>query len=251
MSYQITEKLILNNRSYKPLQPQGIVVHSTGNLNASAMNHYNYFNSAYRGASAHYFIDDQMILRLIPENEVAWHAGETANYRFLSVELCEFDDNRFDIVWQKAIWFVADVCKRYGWNTNDNVWSHRGISQMWRETDHQDPIPYFQRHGKTWEEFLQAVDNEINQSQGGQKKMKFGVLLYTKDDSVTGFRVSEKLNYCPVFVRKDDKTAPADVMNIEQLFILGGGSVGHPNEIILSGATWWDTVLNAKNYFGF
>lgn len=257
MSYQITEKLISNNRSYKVLQPQGIVVHSTANLNATAMNHYNYFNSAYRGASAHYFIDDQMILRLISENECAWHAGQTANSRFLSVELCEFDDSRFDIVWQKAIWFVADVCKRYGWNT-DPVWSHRGVSQMWHETDHIDPIPYFKRHNKTWDEFLQAVKNEIDNKekkkiQGGNYKVNC-LLLYTKDDLVTGARIAEKFNgNCAIFIRLGEKhdIIPSDVFQYEKLYIVGGGSVGHKNEEILSGNSWWDTIINTKNKLGF
>jgi len=161
MSYEITEKLISKNRSKKALQPQGLCVHSTANVGAGAMNHYNYWNNADRQSSVHYIIDDQMIIRLIPETEQAWHAGKTANSKFLSVELCEYDDDRFDIVWNKAIWFIADVCKRYGWDT-EPVWSHRGVSGLWHETTHIDPIPYFTKHGKTWEGFLSEIDKEIN-----------------------------------------------------------------------------------------
>ena len=56
-----------------------IVVHDTGNprKGAGALNHYHYFNGGYRGASAHYFVDDSMIVQLIPDNEIAYHANET------------------------------------------------------------------------------------------------------------------------------------------------------------------------------
>ncbi len=89
------------------------------------------------------------------------------------------------------------------------------------------------------------------QNQGGNSKVKTGVLLYTKDDAVTGFRIAEKFNNCAVFVRKDDKTASSEVMNCETLYIVGGQSVGHPNEVILSGVSWWETVVNAKAKLGF
>lgn len=168
MRFEIIPNYITSsNRPGLSLSAQGIVVHSTANPGATAQNHHDYWQrEASAKASAHAVIDWDCIMCLIPVNEVAWHAGPTANSRFLGVELCEpydgdDDYNKFDEVWAQAVWFAAQKCLAYGWNTADNVFSHRGISQMYQETDHTDPIEYFAKYGKTWEDFLAAVDKEM------------------------------------------------------------------------------------------
>jgi len=157
--YGISEQLIKFNRSYQALSPQGFVIHSTATPKATAQNEHDYFNSGDRQASSHYFVDATNIIRCIPENEVAWHAGPTANHKFLSVEMCEVDP--FDQVWARTVWLVADACVRYGWSTGPNVYSHRGISAMYRETNHTDPIQFLANNGKTWDQLLSAIDEEI------------------------------------------------------------------------------------------
>lgn len=167
--YSISEQLISFNRSHEPLSPQGFVIHATDTPGATAQNEHDYFNSGNRQASAHYFCDGNSIIRCIPENEVAWHAGPTANHKFISVEMC--DVSPFDEVWNRTVWLVADACVRYGWSTGPNVFSHRGISAMYKETDHTDPIQFLANHGKTWDQLLSSIDAEIinikNQRQGG------------------------------------------------------------------------------------
>jgi len=157
--YPILEQLIKFNRSWQPLSPQGFVIHSTATPGATAQNEHDYFNSGDRQASSHYFVDATGIIRCIPESERAWHAGATANSKFLSVEMCEVSP--FDQVWSKTVWLVADACVRYGWSTGPNVYSHRGISAMYGETDHTDPIQFLANNGKTWDQLLSAIDEEI------------------------------------------------------------------------------------------
>ena len=157
--YPILEQLIKFNRSWQPLSPQGFVIHSTATPGATAQNEHDYFNSGDRQASSHYFVDATSIIRCIPESERAWHAGATANSKFLSVEMCEVSP--FDQVWSKTVWLVADACVRYGWSTGPNVYSHRGISAMYGETDHTDPIQFLANNGKTWDQLLSAIDEEI------------------------------------------------------------------------------------------
>jgi len=73
--------------------------------------------------------------------------------------------------------------------------------------------------------------------------VKEAVLAYGIEDYlVPARRESIKLGNCAVFTRLDDKKPPADVFKAEHLTIVGGGSVGHPNETILSGETWGDTA---------
>lgn len=167
MAYQIVEKLLPkggkaanSNRPGTPLSPEGVVVHETATPNATAENEYRYFSTGYRGASAHYFVDDKVILRVIPENEMAWHAGPTANKKFLSVELCHFkDETRFQETWKRAVWLVADMCRRYGWDPKKAVVSHAWVSRTWKETNHTDPEGYFAAHGRSMEQFVSEVVN--------------------------------------------------------------------------------------------
>jgi len=73
-------------------------------------------------------------------------------------------------------------------------------------------------------------------------EMKEAVLAHGIEDYLVPARKeSIKLGNCAVFLRFDDKTPPADVFKAEHLTIVGGTSVGHPNETILSGKTWGDT----------
>ena len=74
-------------------------------------------------------------------------------------------------------------------------------------------------------------------------ELKEAVLAYGIDDYlVPAYKESIKLGNCAVFPRFEDKKPPADVFKAEHLTIVGGRSVGHPNETILSGKTWGDTA---------
>lgn len=176
--YPINEQLISNNRSYEKLRPEGFVIHSTDTPGATDENERSYFNSGYHGASVHYFADWDSITKTVPENEVAWHAGSTANHKYLSVEMCEprNDDpdrfRKFEEVWNRTVWLVADACVRYGWSTGPDVWSHNGISRKWRETDHTDPYGFLQRYGRTWDQLLAAIDAEIEELKRNSLKIE-------------------------------------------------------------------------------
>lgn len=148
-----------HNRPGTALNPQGLIIHETATQNASAAAEAAYFASADRAASAHYFVDDREAVMIIPENEQAQHAGPTANARFLSIEMCHFDDTRFAATWHNAVELAADICHRHGWTAGPNIYSHKWVSQQWpKETNHTDPYSYFAAHGKTFQDFCDDVD---------------------------------------------------------------------------------------------
>ncbi|MFA6808812.1 MAG: cell wall-binding repeat-containing protein, partial [Eubacteriales bacterium] len=162
----ISVQLIKNNRSYSSLNPVGFVIHSTATPGATAQSIYNYFNSAYRAASAHYTTDWNELVQLIPENEVAWHAGKTANSRYLSIEMCEpegTNPQEFQKVWDHTVLLVADACVRYNWDVKTNVFSHYTISYTYKETDHTDPIGFLAKYNRTWDQLLQAIDAKVKE----------------------------------------------------------------------------------------
>lgn len=162
----IEQKFISMNRSNETLNAIGTVVHETSDPGATDENEFNYFNTAYRGASAHAFVDKDSIIQTIPWNEEAWHAGPTANSKFIGIELCHFDDAAsFGEVWKRAVWLFAYVHTHIIMKpliTIDNLMSHAEVSQKWNETDHMDPISYFGEFGKSVDDFRNEVQAEIN-----------------------------------------------------------------------------------------
>lgn len=73
-----------------------IVVHDTGNPapGADALAHYRYFGGGNRRASAHYFVDDQVVVQIIEDAYAAWHCGDgrgkrgITNRNSIGVEIC-------------------------------------------------------------------------------------------------------------------------------------------------------------------
>lgn len=166
MGYTIIQRFISMNRSGKTLDAIGTVVHETATPGASDENEYNYFNSGYRGASAHAFVDYDSITQTIPWTEQAWHAGPTANKSYIGIELCNYSDPaKFNEIWNRAVWLFAYVHVKVINVTTINkttLMSHAEVSNTWGETDHMDPIAYFAKFGKTVDDFRAAVQAEIN-----------------------------------------------------------------------------------------
>ncbi|MFL0245917.1 peptidoglycan recognition protein family protein [Candidatus Clostridium stratigraminis] len=172
MDYTINQRFISKNRSNKQLKAIGTVVHETSDPGATDENEYNYFNTGYRGASAHAFVDKNSITQTIPWDEQSWHAGPSANTSFIGIELCHYDDAEgFKEVWTRAVWLFAYIhvyiIKRFP-ITKFNLMSHAEVSEKWHETNHTDPVSYFGKFGKTVEDFRNEVQNEIDKMLGQQ-----------------------------------------------------------------------------------
>lgn len=83
--YKVKQDLLKVNPCTRPgiklNAVKGIVLHWTANENAGAddVAHQRYFNgnaiAAHSYASAHYFVDQDSILQIIPDNEMAYHCG--------------------------------------------------------------------------------------------------------------------------------------------------------------------------------
>jgi len=203
MSYYIKQQLISMNRpKEKFVNLKGITIHSTANIGATSLNHFNYWNNADRQSSVHFIADwiDDYILQLIPENEIAWHTGSwQGNREWLGIEMCETaDKNQFEIVWNKTVWFVADLCIKHNWNVDDNVWSHNGLRSLYKGIDHTDPYNYLTRMGKTWKQLCDAIDTKIvelkNNKEGVVNKVadvKTNTTIKTDKDIYLSVRVLE------------------------------------------------------------
>lgn len=155
-------RFITKNRSHRLLVPGGIVIHETATPGATAENEYSYFNSGDRNASVHGFIDWKEYIQTVPYDEVAWHAGYTANHQYIGIELCHAKTKEdFEKVWENAIEVVTGIMDLYGFAVSD-LTTHDEVSRMWKETDHTDPTGYFKKFGKTFNDFKEAVNRRIN-----------------------------------------------------------------------------------------
>ncbi len=122
-------------------------------------------------ASAHAAVDwteFRVLLPMLTDPEIGWHAGLIANHRFLGIEMCEptaspLGGDQFKAVYANAIEGFAVVLKHYGWTAEDHVfvWSHHETSDEWHETNHVDPDPFFARFGTTWGQFLADLKGAI------------------------------------------------------------------------------------------
>ena len=157
-----TVKLLTRNRSYELLVPIGIVIHETATPGATAQNEFLYFNGGDRGSSAHGFVDWNGYIQTIPYDEVAWHAGYTANHKYIGIEMCHANnEDDFKKVWDNTVDVFVNLMKRYGFNSND-IFTHDYISRKWGETNHTDPTGYFKKFGKTFENFINDVNFHLN-----------------------------------------------------------------------------------------
>ena len=75
----------------------GVTIHETGNYSAgaNARNHMIYMTrngGSAKQCSYHYVVDETEVYHLIPDNEVAWHAGDGAkgkgNNETIAIEMC-------------------------------------------------------------------------------------------------------------------------------------------------------------------
>lgn len=144
----VSQQLINNNRPRRKLKElKGIVIHWTANVSkgANAAAHFRYFNSAYRGASAHYFVDDKQVIQLIPDDEVAWHVGDSIkksnlpirakfvpkgdnpNNYFIGVEMCMNSDSNQEEILKRTIQLVTDLMLKYKL-TKDQVVRHYDLT---------------------------------------------------------------------------------------------------------------------------
>lgn len=140
-----------------------IVVHWVGNANSTAIANRNYFESLkdkHIYASSHYIIGlNGEIIRCIPENEVAYHAGNrTVNRNSIGIENCHPDwEGKFnDKTYNSLVELCTDICKRYNLSI-DNIIRHYDV------TGKVCP-KYYVKNASVWAKFKSDVANKIEQA---------------------------------------------------------------------------------------
>lgn len=184
-------------RAGRTIQPQGVMVHSTGANNPSVARYVpgddvigrnQYGNDWDRPGlekCAHAFVGlfaDGSVgtVQTLPWNWRGWHCGRgkngSANDTHISFEICEdglTDASYFKAVYQEAVELTASLCKEYNLDPlADGVvichqeGYHRGIA-----SNHGDVLHWFPKFGKTMDDFRADVarwmegEDEMTQEQ--------------------------------------------------------------------------------------
>ncbi len=133
---EIKQNLTTVNRTKGNNGRKWIVVHNVGTAptyEGAAYANTQYFASGYRGASAHYFVDEgPTIWQCVDESDTAWSVGDGAsrngcyNSNSINVEVCgdwSFDGNRTE----NLRWLVSMLMERYGIDA-DHVIRHYDVT---------------------------------------------------------------------------------------------------------------------------
>ena len=122
MDIQINEKLVKYNFSKRTEgKINYIVIHDTGNKGegADANTHFNFFNGGDRQSSAHYFVDDKQILRVIKDVDRSWAVGDgrdkygITNENSLNIEMCINSDGDFNKTYLNTLKLTKYLMEKY------------------------------------------------------------------------------------------------------------------------------------------
>lgn len=120
--------------------------------------------------------------------------------------------------------------------TRDNIIGHYRIDSVNKSRCPGTGFP--------WNRLFKDLQN----LQGGSDMLKVAVLLYTKDDFWAGVDVAVKNGHCAIFVRTSDQSVPAEAMSAQKLFVVGGPTTNHLNEVLLSGKDKYQTAAAVAKY---
>lgn len=152
-------RTIANNRAIKY-----IVIHYVGAV-STAYNNAKYFENVNRQASAHYFVDDNEIYRVVEEKNIAWHCGTNGTYysncrnsNSIGIEMCCYNNNgTLDIsenIVNRTIELVKELMAKYNIPI-ENVIRHYDV------THKCCPAPFVNNPSR-WENFKNRLDKTTN-----------------------------------------------------------------------------------------
>jgi hypothetical protein len=105
---------------------------------------------------------------------------------------------------------------------------------------------------------IPADRDKINTAPGawpeiGGTDVNEGILIFGPNDFISATYLAATLeSEVAIFVRKPDGTPPAAIKSAKHLYVVGGPASGvdHPNQTVLAGRTWFDTVAAVGKKLG-
>ena len=135
----------VNRTQKKGKKNQYIVIHWVGAV-SSAYRNALYFKDTYRGASAHYFVDEKSIYQVVKDSDAAWHCGakeyyhnKCRNSNSIGIEMCLVEKDKIsDEIIKNTAELVQYLMKKYN-IPSENVLRHYDV------THKLCPAPYVEQ----------------------------------------------------------------------------------------------------------
>lgn len=165
-----------NFRSRGKVGIKYLVIHDTGNLNkgAGALNHRNYVENNSRGASAHYFVDDKVIVQYVGDSMAAGSVGDgrgrygITNSNSLSIEMCINSDGNYLKMYKNTVELAKNLMKKFNipW---ERVVRHYDASRK------NCPGHMSKNKWEKWKKFKEDIKKPIEWKIDLSKDSEFGV----------------------------------------------------------------------------
>ena len=121
----ITKKITPMNKTVRSTRTISyIVIHYTGNQTDTAAGNANYFYTAYRGASAHYFVDTTTIYQVVEDKDISWAVGanygsnnlfgKCSNSNSINIEMCSNQGKIADATFKNTLELTKTLMTKYG-----------------------------------------------------------------------------------------------------------------------------------------
>lgn len=173
-----------------------LVIHDTGNTNkgAGALAHRNYVENNARGASAHYFVDDKVIVQFVGDSSSAGSVGDgkgkygITNANSLSIEMCINSDADYAKTYKNTVELTKNLMKKFNIPI-DRVVRHYDASRK------SCPNHMKENNWSKWWKFKEDIQKPIEWQIDLAKDSEFG-----NDDFITQIADSikgQKLNVLP------------------------------------------------------
>lgn len=177
-----------SNRSKS--QIKWIILHYVGAV-STAKNNADYFYSTFRGASAHYFVDEKEIWQVVEDNDSSWAIGadkyhtDARNTNSISIEMCCYKKNgKLDIkeeVVEKAIELTKYLMEKYDINA-DHVIRHYDATRK------VCPAPFVNDESR-WNDFKKALGDKSSSS-----NLKDNIIATVKVTHKNGLNLRKESN---------------------------------------------------------
>lgn len=163
----------VNFTKYPNRQIKYIVIHYTAGANDKAWQNANYFRNEFRGASAHYFVDETSIYQVVDDKDVAWSVGKNygtnnlfgtvTNYNSISIEMCGTNSAVGPKTFDTTVELTKQLMKKYNIPAN-NVYRHYDVCSKqcpgWANWGTRKGDP-----GLLWIKFKNALVNKTSSTQ--------------------------------------------------------------------------------------
>ena len=188
---KITKSILTKNPCYKAgktIKVNGLMLHSVGCPQPSAMAFANSWNTSSANVCVHGFIDGNTgeVYQTLPWNHRGWHCGSVANGTHIGIEMCEPDcitytsganftcsnkikaKNSLKITYNAAVELFAYLCEEYGLDPLEKgvIISHAEGYKIGVASNHADPTHLWSKleTGYTMDGFRKDVKAAMNET---------------------------------------------------------------------------------------